>query len=145
VRRALLDINVVMDVLLDRRPHSEASGAAWAAVEAGLAEGLLAAHALPTIYYLYTKVADSQRARHTIAALLNIFQVAPLGAPALQEAVHLRCPDYEDAVTAVSARLAGCDCIVTRDARGFHASPVPPLTPEAFVAMVNTDTSTQTI
>ena len=40
--RILFDVNVVLDVLLDRKPHVEASAAAWAAVETGMAEGLLA-------------------------------------------------------------------------------------------------------
>ena len=47
--RALFDTNVILDVLLDRKPHVEASAAAWAAVETGVSEGLLAAHAVTTI------------------------------------------------------------------------------------------------
>jgi len=31
----LFDTNVVLDVLLDRQPHAEASAAAWSAIEAG--------------------------------------------------------------------------------------------------------------
>lgn len=34
MRSALIDINVVPDVLLDRAPYAEASAAFWAAVEA---------------------------------------------------------------------------------------------------------------
>ena len=49
MKRALFDVNVVLDVLLDRKPHVEASAAAWAAVETGAAQGLLAAHAVTTI------------------------------------------------------------------------------------------------
>src|SRR6202034_1851342 len=39
--KVLVDINVVLDVLLDRRPHATASVAVWAAIEAGRAQGLL--------------------------------------------------------------------------------------------------------
>ena len=49
MKRLLFDIDVVLDVLLDRRPYAEASAAAWAAVETGVAEGLLAAHAVSSI------------------------------------------------------------------------------------------------
>ena len=52
MKRVLLDVNVILDVLLDRKPHAEASAAAWAAVEIGAAKGLLAAHAVTTVYYL---------------------------------------------------------------------------------------------
>ena len=46
MKRVLFDTNVVLDVLLDRQPYVEASAAAWAAVETGVAEGMLAAHAV---------------------------------------------------------------------------------------------------
>ena len=55
MRRILLDTNVVLDVLLDRHPHAQASAALWAAVETGIAEGMLAAHAITTIHYLIRK------------------------------------------------------------------------------------------
>lgn len=51
-RRVLIDLDVVLDVLLDRAPHAEASAALWAAVEAGEADGLLAAHCVTTLHYL---------------------------------------------------------------------------------------------
>ena len=50
MKRVLFDVNVVLDVLLDRRPQTDASAAAWAGVETGAAKGLLAAHAVTTIH-----------------------------------------------------------------------------------------------
>ena len=41
-RKRLRDAEVVLDVLLDRKPYAEASAAAWAAVETGISEGMLA-------------------------------------------------------------------------------------------------------
>ena len=52
MKRLLLDVNVVLDVLLDRTPYAEASAAVWAAVEQGEAEGYLSAHAVTTLRYL---------------------------------------------------------------------------------------------
>ena len=54
-RRILVDLNVVLDVLLDRAPRAEAAAAVWAAVEKGEAEGLLAAHSVTTLHYLATR------------------------------------------------------------------------------------------
>ncbi|MBK5292527.1 MAG: PIN domain-containing protein [Acidobacteriia bacterium] len=55
MRRVLFDINVILDVLLDRKSYPEASAAAWAAIETGISDGLLAAHAVTTIHYLVRK------------------------------------------------------------------------------------------
>ena len=43
--------------------------------------------------------------------------------------------DFEDSVTA-AATAAGCDLIVTRDPKGFRASPVPVFTPEAAIPVM---------
>ena len=132
----LVDTNVVLDVLVDRRPHVEASAAVWAAVEAGSLRGLLAAHAVTTIHYLIRRELGGLKAKRTIARLLRIFEIAAVDGPVIQLALELPCADFEDAVTAAAAKFAGCDCLLTRDPRGFRASPVRSLTPEAAAPLL---------
>ena len=137
MKRILFDTNVVLDVLLDRQPHVEASAAAWAAVETGISEGMLAAHAVTTIHYLVRKEMGNIKARRIVTAILRVFGVAAVDGAVVQEALQLPFSDFEDAVTAAAARLAGCECIVTRDPRGFRGSPVRSLTPEAVTPLLD--------
>ena len=139
MKRILFDVNVVLDVLLDRRPHAEASAAAWAAVETGMAEGLLAAHAVTTIHYLVRKEKGAAKARGIVSAILRVFGVATVDSAVIQEALQLSCSDFEDAVTAAAARLASCDYIVTRDPKGFRGSPVRSLTPEMAIPLFSAE------
>jgi predicted nucleic acid-binding protein len=132
----LLDTNVVLDVLLDRKPYVDASAAAWAAVETGVSEGMLAAHAVTTIHYLIRKEIGSVKAVRTISAILSVFGIAAVDGAVIQDALQLPIADFEDAVTAAAARVAGCECIVTRDPRGFRGSPVRSLTPEAVLPLL---------
>ena len=131
MKRILFDTNVVLDVLLDRQPYVDASAAAWATVETGASEGMLAAHAVTTIHYLIRKEMGNIKAKRIISAILRVFAVADVDGAVIQEAVHLPFSDFEDAVTAAAARLPRCECIVTRDPKGFRGSPVRCLTPEA--------------
>ena len=137
MKRILFDTNVVLDVLLDRQPYVEASAAAWAAVETGSWEGMLAAHAVTTIHYLIRKERGNVKAGRIIAAILRVFGVAAVDAAVIGEALQLPFPDFEDAVTAAAARLAGCECIVTRDPKGFRGSPVRSLTTEAVTPLLH--------
>src|SRR5258708_26901566 len=120
MKRILFDVNLVLDVLLDRQPHAAASAAVWAAVETGVAEGMLAAHAVTTIHYLVRKEMGNTKARRIISAILRVFGVATVDGAVVQEALQLPGSDFEDAVTAAAARLAGCECIVTRGPRGVR-------------------------
>jgi predicted nucleic acid-binding protein len=136
MRRILFDTNVVLDVLLNRPPHVEASAAAWSAVETGIAEGMLAAHAVTSVHYLVRNKKGNASARRALSSLLRVFQVAGVDGPVIQEALQLPFSDFEDAVTAASARSAGCAYIVTRDPKGFRESPVRALTPEAVIPLL---------
>ena len=78
MKRILFDVNVVLDVLLDRKPHAAASAAMWGAVETGAAEGLLAAHAVTTIDYLARKDIGSAKTREILSAILRVFGIAPV-------------------------------------------------------------------
>jgi hypothetical protein len=69
--------------------------------------------------------------------MLKVFGVAAVDSAVIQEALHLSFSDFEDAVTAAAARLAGCDYIVTRDPKGFRGSPVRSLTPEALTPILS--------
>jgi hypothetical protein len=136
MKRILFDINIVLDVLPDRQPCADASTGAWAAVETGVAEGMLAAHAVTTLHYLIRKEMGNTKAARTISAILGVFQVAAVDGAVIQDALQLPVADFEDAVTAAAARLAGCECIVTRDQKGFRGSSVRSLTPEAVMPLL---------
>lgn len=137
MKKILFDTNVILDVLLNRQSHSASSGAAWNAVETGAAEGFLAAHAVTTIHYLVQKEMGAAAAKRTIAAILRVFRIAPVDSEVIQEALQLPCPDFEDAVTAASARRERCDYVVTRGPKGFRGSPVRSLTPEALMPLLD--------
>jgi predicted nucleic acid-binding protein len=136
MKKVLFDTNVLLDVLLDREPHATASAAAWESVETGIVEGLLSAHALTTIYYLVRKETGTARARRLVSAILEVFGVAAVDGAVIQEALHLSFADFEDAVTAAAAQSSACECIVTRDPKGFRGSRVRCLTPAEVLPLL---------
>lgn len=136
MRRILFDTNVILDVLLDRQPFAEASAAAWLAVESGIAEGMLAAHAVTTIHYLLRKEQGNVKAKRILSGILRVFEVAPVDGAVVNDALQLAFSDFEDAVTASAARAAGCECIVTRDPKDYRGSPVRSLTPDAVIPLL---------
>jgi predicted nucleic acid-binding protein len=136
MKRVLIDTNVVLDVLLERKPHLAASAAVWDAVESGDAEGYLAAHAITTIHYLAQKQLGTRRAKRVIASLLQVFRVAAVDWKVLGDALQYETPDFEDAVSAAAAEATGCEAIVTRDPKGFRATRLLVLMPEAAILLL---------
>lgn len=136
MKRLLFDVNVVLDVLLDRKPFADASSAVWSAVERGDAEGLLSAHAVTTLHYLNAKTVGVRMATETTEALLTVFDVAPVDEAVLRSAISFKWQDFEDAVTAAGARRAKCDAVVTRNPRDFKGAAVRILTPSEAIAWI---------
>ena len=136
MKRILVDVNVILDVLLERKPYAEASAAIWAAVEKGRVEGLLPAHAVTTIQYLIRKEKGAAGTKRILSDILRVFGVAAVDGSVIQEALQLPCSDFEDAVAAAAARVAGCAGVVTRDPKGFRGSPVQAFTPEMVIQLI---------
>ena len=136
MKRVLIDTNVVLDVLLERKPHLAASAAVWDAVESGGAEGYLAAHAITTIHYLARKQLGVRHTKRVIASLLQVFRIAAVDENVLRDALQYDTQDFEDAVSTAAAEATGCEAIVTRDPKGFRTAGLPVLTPEAAAPLL---------
>ncbi|MCZ0954868.1 MAG: PIN domain-containing protein [Rhodospirillaceae bacterium] len=125
----LLDTDVLIDVALDRYPHSESSTELLDRVERGVGRAFVAWHTLSNLYYLVTPARGNADTRDFIAELVRFVSVAPADTLALRYAVSLPIPDFEDAMQVAAARACGAEHIVTRNVRDFRRSPIPAMTP----------------
>ena len=135
--RVLVDLNVVLDVLLQREPHFQASRALWRAIEGSHLPGYIAAHHLTTLYYLARKGRGDVFARQCIEDVMRVFSVAPVDGEVLHKAIALGWSDFEDAVCASAGIGVECNVLVTRDAVGFAGSPVRVLDPASACVLLS--------
>jgi predicted nucleic acid-binding protein len=134
--RIFLDVNVILDVLTDRRPWVEDSAAVLSLVESEELEGLVAAHSITTLYYLTTKYLTRKRATAAIVDLLALVSVAAVTQDVILKALGLGWSDFEDAVQGVCALESGVDYIITRDAGVFDVLSIPAVSPAEFLALI---------
>ncbi len=134
--RVLVDTNVVLDVLLGRKPFVDKAARVFGLVERGQVEGLLCATTVTTLDYLLAQTLSRPESTETIRRLLGIFEIAPVTRLVLEEALRSRIADFEDAVLEQAGRLAGADAIVTRNTRDFRNSIIKALEPDELLASV---------
>ncbi|MEO8203988.1 MAG: PIN domain-containing protein, partial [Betaproteobacteria bacterium] len=127
--------NVVLDVLQARSAFVEDAVSVFDMVERNAITGLLCATTITTLAYLAGKTVGKSQATRQIRALLALFEVAPVTRAVLDRALKSKATDFEDAVLAEAALLAGADAIITRNLRDFTHSPVRAHTPAQWIAM----------
>jgi predicted nucleic acid-binding protein len=125
--KLLLDINVLLDVLLQRDPWAEPAASLLTRIERGEAGGFIAGHTLTTIHYVVSRARDRKSAAAAVTDLLRFLDVVPIEKADFSQALVLPLEDFEDAVQAAAALKIGVDYIVTRDQKGFGGLSIPPV------------------
>jgi predicted nucleic acid-binding protein len=131
--QVLIDTNVLLDVALMRPSFSPTSGEAIIRCGRPGNTAFVAWHSLSNIYYIVRKQANSQTALQCVIDVLRWAKVADVGhEDALWAISHSTC-DFEDALQVSAAKACCADIILTRNTSDFANSPVPAITPEAFL------------
>ena len=134
--KALIDGNIILDVLQRREPHVEASAKVWKLCETDKVEGYISALTFADLVYVMRKELTPETVLEVLKKLALIFRFTDLSAADMTEAAELKWDDYEDAVQSVTAKRVQADCIITRNIRDYQQSTVPAFTPMEFIQRV---------
>lgn len=137
--KILFDTNVVLDLLLDRKPFSQAAAVLFSLAETGALAGYVCATTVTTIFYLVRKSLGAARAQEEIGKLLTLLEVAPVTRPVLEAARLSDFSDFEDGVIYEAARHANVQGIVTRNPSDFKLSALPVYLPEELCAIIQAE------
>lgn len=135
--RVIIDTNVVLDVLLARKPFVDTAAAVFGLIEQSRMEGLLCAATITTVDYLLQQSLSRAEARQALRKLLELFEIAPVNRPVIEEALLSKVADFEDAVLEHAGRLAGAEAIVTRDTRDFRHASLKAFGPDEVLLIFN--------
>ncbi len=127
--RLLYDTNVVFDIIERRAPHYSASLQMFKLAKHGTVEGALASHTIANIFYKYQKaIIPDVKDR-----FLTDFEVVCGNAFLVRSSLNLGFRDLEDVLQVAAAMAWKSAFIITRNERDFKFSPIPALSPTAFL------------
>ncbi len=135
--KALVDTNVVLDVLLARTQFASEATRVFSLVEESEIEASLCATTLSTIDYLLKQSLLRVQATQAIRGLLKLFEIAPVNRSVLERAIESKIADFEDAVLEQAAYLIGADAIITRNTKGFRKSAIKAVDPVEFLSALD--------
>ena len=135
--KALVDTNVVLDVLLARTQFASEATRVFSLVEESRIEASLCATTLTTIDYLLKQSLPRVQATQAIRGLLKLFEIAPVNRSVLERAIESKIADFEDAVLEQAACLIGADAIITRNTKDFRKSAIRAVDPIEFLSALD--------
>ena len=127
--KLLIDSDVVFDVFQRRQPHYNASNAVLKIARRGTVAGAVASHTLANLFYMHGKpslpfIGES---------LLPYIGVCAGDAHQTGVAMRAGMGDFEDALQAAAALEWKAAFIVTRNTKHYRKSPIPAITPKAWL------------
>ena len=110
----LLDNDVLIDIALDRHPHSEPASELLDIIESGSETACIAWHSVSNLYYLVAPTRGGVSTRDLIIELTRFVGVAMTDTEGIRYAAGLPMADFEDAMQVPAARLR---CAFHRNAK----------------------------
>ena len=130
--RVLVDTNVILDWLFERKPWSDEAHSLWHAQGNGLLVGYVPASAVTDIFYIARRLGDIDTAFASIDRIFASLETFPVDDVILRLARRLPGNDFEDNVQIACAQAANLDLIVTRNTDDFVHAPIPAIEPLAI-------------
>lgn len=134
--KILIDTNIVMDVLLNRKPFSEHSSKIFKYAEQGRVEAFLTSNSVTDIVYILRKAYDITTIKQNLLIMFGFIKILNVSSSDILNAFNLNTSDFEDAVIMQCAARIKADYIVTRNTDDYKESPVSHITAEKFAAII---------
>jgi predicted nucleic acid-binding protein len=132
----LIDTDVILDLLLDRKKFSDDAAMLITLCEQSKVKAYVTPIIFANVYYFIQKTAGAHQAILKSLALLKILDVIPVSKANIIDALVSPMADKEDAMQSAGAVANGTiHAIVTRNVNDYKKSPLIAITPADFLSM----------
>mgnify|MGYP001768748770 CR=1 FL=1 len=134
--RVLIDSDVILDSLFDRKPFAEYSTIILGMCETGTISGFLTPLIYSNVYYLLRQTAKHEKVIEKLKQLLVITEVLHMDRKVIENALNSGFKDFKDSLQNYSAVNNGnIDLILTRNLKDYKNSELGVFTPETYLKL----------
>ena len=139
MQKILCDINIILDIFLQREPFFTDSYQVLKKIENNQQQGFLSGISIDTIFYILRRNNKThEESREIIKNLLDLFTIAVIDDTVVESALNLNIKDLEDALQYTSGLNAGCTILLTRNKKDFPENgKLKVLTPKEYLKQIS--------
>jgi len=131
--KVLIDTNIILDFVLERKPFYENSETILRLAHNKEIDAYISATTVTDIYYLTKRNKDSIEAKDFIKNLLSFINISDVNKEIVEKAIYSDIADFEDAIQIYSAVNLDLELIITRNEKDFKKSEIKVLSPDFFL------------
>ena len=136
MKHFFVDTNIILDLLLDRQPHSKSASVLFDLAMKGRIKVYVSAITMNNLYYILQKLKSHTEAVRILKKLHIFITVLDTTSSDVQAALDSNNKDFEDALQiSTSHRHTKINAIITRNIKDFKKSQLPIWTAEQAVKM----------
>ncbi len=134
--KVLIDTNIILDVLCNRKEFAENSAKVFKLCEIKKIAGYISALSIANIVYIMRKELNAEKVKEILEKLSLIFEIADLKADDLKRASTLNFNDFEDAIQSTQASRIKANYIITRNVKDYNNSKVAAIKPSELIERI---------
>ena len=129
-----IDTDVIIDFLIDRKPHSREAAIIFTLIEQKKIKGYASSLTFSNLYYVLRKIESHNKVKSKLESLSQIVGILKVEERTIKEALGSDFPDFEDSIQYFSALDSKkIDVIITRNTRDYKKSDIPVMTPGDYL------------
>jgi predicted nucleic acid-binding protein len=139
MKKLFIDSDVLLDLLLDRKPWSEDTATL---IEASIASDVTlytSSLSIANMHYIIGRLETKKKADSKIKKILKIMSIENLGQTVIDQAVESKFRDFEDSIQNFCAVEAKHEILITRNTKDYKESQLSIFTPEEYLAKIRSE------
>jgi predicted nucleic acid-binding protein len=134
-----IDTDVIIDFLIDRKPHSREAAIIFTLIDQKKLKGYVSSLTFSNLYYVLRKVESHNKVIAKLDSLSKFVSILRVEEQTIKNALSSSFIDFEDSIQYYCALDSKkIDVIITRNTRDFKNSKIPVMTPGDYLKTAST-------
>jgi len=133
-----IDTDVIIDFLIDRRPHSREAAILFTLIEQKKLRGYVSSLTFSNLYYVLKKIESHSRVISKLDSISKMLTILKVDQQTIKDALASGFQDFEDSIQYYCAlEFRKVDVLITRNTKDYKNSEIPVMTPADYLITVS--------
>ncbi len=133
-----IDTDVIIDFLIDRKPHSREGAIIFTLIEQKKLKGYVSSLTFSNLYYVLRKVESHNKVIAKLDSISRLLTILKVDQQTIKDAIASGFTDFEDSIQYNCALdYKKIDVIITRNTKDFKTSEIPVMTPADYLKTIS--------